>query len=83
MRLFRRRSKKRQQDVAVYHIASLLDEGGMSVDQLLAPAIWRDFPGDQLEVERFLRQVAQDPKTSDEDRRKIERHLEQLHERTP
>jgi hypothetical protein len=83
MRLFRRRSKRRQRDVAVYHIASLLDEGVMSVDQLLAPGIWEDFPGDQADVERFLRQVADDPKTADADRRKIERHLEQLREATP
>ena len=76
MRLFRRRKKSRSKDrAAVYHIASLLDEGVMSVDQLLAPAIWQDFPGDRADVERFLRQVADDPKTSEEDRRRIERHL--------
>ena len=80
MRLFRRRKKSsRQDDVAVYHIASLLDEGVVSVDQLLAPGIWQDFPGNQADVERFLRQVAEDPKTSEADRRKIERHLEQTH----
>jgi hypothetical protein len=85
MRLFRRRSKTSRQDpgAAVYHIASLLDEGVMSVDQLLAPGIWEDFPGDPADVERFLRQVAEDPKTSDADRRKIERHLERRHEATP
>jgi hypothetical protein len=77
MRLFRRRSKKRQQNVAVFHIAALLDEGVMSVDQLLAPGIWEDFPGDPADVDRFLRQVADDPKTSDADRRKIESYLEQ------
>lgn len=75
MRLFRRRSKKRQQDAAVYHIASLLDEGVMTVDDLLAPGIWQDFPGDSADIERFLRQVAEDPKTSVSDRRKIEHHL--------
>jgi hypothetical protein len=80
MRLFRRRSRKKQQDVAVFHIAALLDEGVMSVDQLLAPGIWEDFPGDQEDVERFLRQVAKDPKTSEADRDKIERHLAQLHD---
>ncbi len=78
MRLFRRRSKRSPQDAAVYHIASLLDEGVLTVDALLAPDLWQDFPGDQADVERFLRQVAEDPKTSDADRRKIERHLEQL-----
>jgi hypothetical protein len=78
MRLFRRRSKSRGEDrAAVYHIASLLDEGVMSVDQLLAPSIWVDFPGDQEDVERFLRQVAEDPRASEEDRRKIEQHLSQ------
>jgi hypothetical protein len=79
MRLFRWRKKKREQDAAVYHIASLLEEGVISVDQLLAPGIWEDFPGDASDIERFLRQVADDLQTSDEDRRKIERHLEQLH----
>jgi hypothetical protein len=84
MRLFRRRAKPSRQDrAAVYHIASLLDEGVMSVDQLLAPGIWEDFPGEPADVERFLRQVAEDPKTSDADRRKIERHLEQRHQGTP
>jgi hypothetical protein len=85
MRLFRRRSKTGRQDrgAAVYHIASLLDEGVISVDQLLAPGIWEDFPGDPKDIERFLRQVAEDPKTSDADRRKIERHLEQRHEAPP
>jgi hypothetical protein len=84
MRLFRRRSKPDGRDrAAVYHIASLLDEGVMSVDDLLAPGIWEDFPGDPADVERFLLQVAEDPKTSDADRRKIERHLAQLHEPTP
>lgn len=82
MRLFRRRKKRSDQDAAVYHIASLLDEGGMSVDQLLAPGIWEDFPGAPADVERFLQQVAEDPKTSDADRGKIERHLQQLHEGT-
>jgi hypothetical protein len=82
MRLFRRRSKKKQHDVAVYHIVSLLDEGVMSVDALLAPDVWKDFPGDAADIERFLRQVAEDPKTSDADRSKIERHLQQLHEAT-
>jgi hypothetical protein len=83
MRLFRRRSKSHGKDrAAVYHIASLLDEGVMSVDQLLAPGIWEDFPGDPADVERFLRQVAEDPKTSETDRRKIERHLEQRHQGT-
>jgi hypothetical protein len=77
MRLFRRRAKSRRKDVAVYHIAALLDEGVMSVDDLLAPGIWEDFPGKPKDVERFLRQVADDPKTSDEDRRKIELHLQQ------
>jgi len=84
MRLFRRRSKtSRKEHAAVYHIASLLDEGMMSVDQLLAPGIWEDFPGKPADVERFLRQVAEDPKTSDADRRKIERQLEQRHQGTP
>jgi hypothetical protein len=84
MRLFRRRSKSRGEDrAAVYHIASLLDEGVMSVDQLLAPGIWEDFPGDRADVERFLRQVAEDPKTSEADRRKIERYLEQPHKGSP
>jgi hypothetical protein len=84
MRLFRRRSRSsRRDDAAVYHIASLLDEGVMSVDQLLAPSIWLDFPGEPEDVERFLRQVAEDPKTSDADRRKIERHLERRHEGVP
>jgi hypothetical protein len=49
----------------------------MSVDQLLAPSIWVDFRGDPADVGRFLRQVAEDPRTSEEDRRKIERHLSQ------
>jgi hypothetical protein len=81
MRLFRRRSKSSRQDwAAVYHIASLLDEGVMSVDQLLAPSIWVDFPGDPADVEEFLRQVAEDPRTSEADRREIERHLEQRRE---
>jgi hypothetical protein len=83
MKLFRWRKKKREQDAAVYHIASLLDEGVISVDQLLAPGIWEDFPGNATDVERFLRQVAKDLQTSDEDCRKIERHLEQLHNGTP
>lgn len=82
MKLFRWRKKKREQDAAVYHIASLLDEGVISVDQLLAPGIWEDFPGSQADIERFLRQVAEDLQTSDEDRRKIERHLEQLRSET-
>jgi hypothetical protein len=83
VRLFRRRSKASREDrAAVYHIASLLNEGVMSVDDLLAPSIWEDFPGDPSDVERFLRQVAEDPKTSDGDRRKIERHLEQRHDGT-
>jgi hypothetical protein len=81
MRLFRRRSRKPQQDAAVYHIASLLDEGVMTVDDLLAPGIWQDFPGKPGDIERFLRQVAEDPKTSEADRRKIEQHLEQLRKR--
>jgi hypothetical protein len=75
MRLLRWRKKKREQDAAVWHIGTLLREGVMSVDQLLAPGIWEDFPGDQGDVDRFLRQVAEDPQTSGEDRRKIERHL--------
>lgn len=84
MRLFRRRSKSSPSDrAAVYHIAALLDEGVMSVDDLLAPSIWEDFPGDPVDVERFLREVAEDPKTSDADRRKIERHLEQGHDGSP
>jgi hypothetical protein len=61
----------------------LLDEGVMSVDQLLAPGVWEDFPGDPADVERFLRQVAEAPKTTETDRRKIERHLEQRDEGTP
>ncbi|MGN6558223.1 MAG: YihY/virulence factor BrkB family protein [Solirubrobacterales bacterium] len=80
MKLFRRGSKKRKQDVAVYHIASMLDEGVMSVDQLLAPGIWEDFPGDPADVDQCLRQVADDPKTSDADRGKIGQYLEQLHD---
>ena len=48
MKLFRWRKKKREQDAAVYHIASLLDEGVISVDQLLAPGIWEDFPETRL-----------------------------------
>ncbi len=83
MRLFRRRKKSSGQDAATYHIAALLDEGVMSVDQLLAPGIWEDFPGDPADVRRFLRQVAEDPKTSDADRHKIERHLEQLQKAHP
>lgn len=83
MRLFRRRKKSSGQDAAVYHIAALLDEGVMSVDQLLAPGIWEDFPGDPADVERFLRQVADDPKTSDADRDNIERYLEQLRKSAP
>jgi hypothetical protein len=79
MRLFRWRKKNRQQDAAVWHIGALLKDGVMSVDQLLAPSIWKDFPGGQADVERFLRQVADDPQTSDEDRRKIGRYLQQLH----
>ena len=78
MKLFRWRKHKREQDAAVWHIATLVKEGVMSVDQLLAPGIWEDFPGDQGDVMRFLSEVADDPQTSDEDRRKIERHLEQL-----
>jgi hypothetical protein len=40
----------------------MLDERVISVDDLLAPGIWEDFPGDQADVERFLRQVAEDPR---------------------
>jgi hypothetical protein len=79
MRLFRWRKKRREQDAAVWHIGSLVRDGLMSVDQLLAPGIWEDFPGDQKDVARFLRQVADDPQTSDVDQRKIEQHLKQLH----
>jgi len=82
MKLFRWRKKKREQDAAVWHIATLVKDGLMSVDQLLAPGVWEDFPGNQGDVERFLRQVADDPQTSDEDRRKIEHHLDQLHSGT-
>ena len=82
MKLFRWRKKKREQDAAVWHIATLVKDGVMSVDQLLAPGIWEDFPGDQEDIEQFLRQVADDPQTSDENRRKIQRHLEQLHSGT-
>jgi hypothetical protein len=79
MKLFRWRKKKREQDAAVWHIGALVRDGVMSVDQLLAPGLWEDFPGSQEDAERFLRQVADDPQTSAEDRGKIERHLEQLH----
>jgi hypothetical protein len=82
MRLFRWRKKHREQDAAVWHIATLVKDGVMPVDQLLAPGLWEDFPGDQRDVEQFLRQVADDPQTSDEDRRQIERHMEQLHSET-
>jgi hypothetical protein len=78
MKLFRWRKKKVEQDSAVWHIATLVREGAMSVDQLLAPGIWEDFPGDRADQERFLREVADDPRTSDEDRSKIERHVAQL-----
>jgi hypothetical protein len=82
MKLLRWRKKKREQDAAVWHIGTMLKDGQMSVDQLLGPGLWEDFPGSQEDVERFLRQVADDHQTSDEDRIKIERHLEQLHSRT-
>jgi hypothetical protein len=82
MKLLRWRKKKREQDAAVWHIGTMLKDGVMSVDQLLGPGLWEDFPGDQKDVERFLRQVADDPQTSAEDRSKIERHLEQLHSQT-
>jgi hypothetical protein len=82
MKLFRWRKKKREQDAAVWHIGTLVKDGVMSVDQLLRPGVWEDFPGNQADIEQFLRQVADDPQTSDEDRSKIERHLEELHSTT-
>jgi hypothetical protein len=82
MKLFRWRKKKREQDAAVWHIGTLVKDGVMSVDQLLRPGIWEDFPGNQADVEQFLRELADDPQTSAEDRTKIERHLEELHSGT-
>jgi hypothetical protein len=82
MKLFRWRKKKVEQDAAVWHIATLVKDGVMPVDSLLASGIWEDFPGGQGEIEKFLSQVADDPQTSDEARRKIEDHLAQLHSGT-